>query len=159
MIDYIIYSEFDINEGSLVKIEYPIKTGIPEMTLSSYMIPEGIHNIMNDTFCFIINRKNDGDESIITDIKRTRNEFEKIRVVKYLDFHYSSIYKNKIKDNKFQLKEIYNFNKLSNHWESFKSTQSLIQENKEILVKLITIENEKYFKLIIFVLNDINDQY
>ena len=157
MIDYIIYSEFDINEGSLVKIEYPIKTGIPEMTLSSYMIPEGIHNIMNDTFCFIINRKNDGDESIITDIKRTRNEFEKIRVVKYLDFHYSSIYKNKIKDNKFQLKEIYNFNKLSNHWESFKSTQSLIQENKEIFAKIIPLENEKYFKIIIFVINDINN--
>ena len=157
MIDYIIYSEFDINEGSLVKIEYPNKTGIPEMTLSSYMIPEGIHNIMNDTFCFIINRKNDGDESIITDIKRTKNEFEKIRTVKYLDFHYSSIYKNKIKDNKFQLKEFYNFNKLSNHWESFKSTQSLIQENKEIFVKIIPIENEKYFKLIIFVINDKND--
>ena len=157
MIDYIIYSEFDINEGSLVKIEYPIKTGIQEMILSSYMIPEGIHNIMNDTFCFIINRKNDGDESIITDIKRTRNEFEKIRVVKYLDFHYSSIYKNKIKDNKFQLKEIYNFNKLSNHWESFKSTQSLIQENKEIFAKIIPLENEKYFKLIIFVINDINN--
>ena len=49
MIDYIIYSEFDINAGSVVKIEYPKKTGIQEMTLSSYMIPEGIHNIMNDT--------------------------------------------------------------------------------------------------------------
>ena len=37
MIDYIIYSEFDINEGSLVKIEYPIKTRITEMTLSLNM--------------------------------------------------------------------------------------------------------------------------
>ena len=157
MIDYIIYSEFDINAGSVVKIEYPKKTGIQEMTLSSYMIPEGIHNIMNDTFCFIINRKNDGDESIISDIKRTKNEFEKIRTVKYLDFHYSPIYKNKINDNKFQLKAIYNFNTLSNHWESFKSIQALIQENKEIFLKIIPIENEKYFKLITFTINDIND--
>ena len=157
MIDYIIYSEFDINAGSVVKIEYPKKTGIQEMTLSSYMIPEGIHNIMNDTFCFIINRKNDGDESIISDIKRTKNEFEKIRTVKYLDFHYSPIYKNKINDNKFQLKAIYNFNTLSNHWESFKSIQALIQENKEIFLKITPIENEKYFKLITFTINDIND--
>ena len=127
------------------------------MTLSSYMIPEGIHNIMNDTFCFIINRKNDGDESIISDIKKTKNEFEKIRTVKYLDFHYSPIYKNKINDNKFQLKAIYNFNTLSNHWESFKSIQALIQENKEIFLKIIPIENEKYFKLITFTINDIND--
>ena len=157
MIDYIIYSEFDINAGSVVKIEYPKKTGIQEMTLSSYMIPEGIHNIMNDTFCFIINRKNDGDESIISDIKRTKNEFEKIRTVKYLDFHYSPIYKNKINDNKFQLKAIYNFNTLSNHWESFKSIQALIQENKEIFLKITPIENEKYYKLITFTINDIND--
>jgi hypothetical protein len=85
---------------------------------------------------FIIYRKKEGDESIITDNKRNKNEFEKIRTVKYLDFHYSSIYKNKIKDNKFQLKEFYNFNKLSNHWESFKSTQSLIQENKRNFCKI-----------------------
>ena len=52
MIDYIVYSEFDINEGSLVKIEYPNKIGIEEITLSSYMIPEGIHNTKTDNFCF-----------------------------------------------------------------------------------------------------------
>ena len=56
MIDYIIYSEFDNNEGSLVKIEYPIKTGVSETILSSYMIPEGAHNIRSDTFCFIVNK-------------------------------------------------------------------------------------------------------
>ena len=33
--------------------------------------------------------KKEGDESIITDNKRNKNEFEKIRTVKYLDFHYS----------------------------------------------------------------------
>ena len=63
MIDYIVYSEFDINEGNVVKIEYPKKTGISETILSSYMIPEGTHNIMNDTFCFIVNKKNNPDET------------------------------------------------------------------------------------------------
>ena len=37
MIDYIIYSEFDIKKGNVVKIEYPIKTRITEMTLSLNM--------------------------------------------------------------------------------------------------------------------------
>ena len=62
MIDYIVYGEFDINEGNVIKVEYPQKTGISEMVLSSYLIPEGTHNIMNDCFCFIINRKMNNEE-------------------------------------------------------------------------------------------------
>ena len=50
MIDYIIYSEFDINAGSVVKIEYPKKTEIKEMTHSSYIIKEGINNLINNKY-------------------------------------------------------------------------------------------------------------
>ena len=157
MIDYIIYSEFDINEGSLVKIEYPNKTGISEMTLSSCMIPEGIHNTMKDTFCFIINRNNEGDESIIKEIKRTQNELTKIRTIKYLDFQFSMFYQNNIKDKYFLLKEIYNFNSLSNNWETLKTIQPLIQENKQIFLKIIQNEKEKFYKLIIFTFNNNED--
>ena len=157
MIDYIIYSEFDINEGSLVKIEYPNKTGISEMTLSSCMIPEGIHNTMKDTFCFIINRNNEGDESIIKEIKRTQNELTKIRTIKYLDFQFSMFYQNNIKDKYFLLKEIYNFNSLSNNWETLKTIQPLIQENKQIFLKITQNEKEKFYKLIIFTFNNNED--
>ena len=36
---------------------------------------------MKDTFCFIINRNNEGDESIIKEIKRTQNELTKARAL------------------------------------------------------------------------------
>ena len=81
MIDYIIYSEFDNNEGSLVKIEYPTKTGISETILSSYMIPEGAHNIRSDTFCFIVNKSfNSKKENLLTEIKKAANELNKIKI-------------------------------------------------------------------------------
>jgi hypothetical protein len=82
MIDYIVYSEFDINEGSLVKIEYPNKIGIEEITLSSYVIPERIHNTKTDHFCFIINKNNKGEEIILPEIKKTEHDLLNNRTVK-----------------------------------------------------------------------------
>ena len=90
MIDYIIYSEFDNNEGSVVKIEYPNKTGISEIILSSYMIPEGAHNIRSDTFCFIVNKSSYNKKTnLFTEIKKKVNEFSKIRTTRYLNFNSS----------------------------------------------------------------------
>ena len=78
MIDYVLYSEFDNNEGSLIKIEYPNKTGISETILSSYMIPEGAHNIRSDTFCFIVNKgQTNKKDSLFSEIKKTVNDLIK----------------------------------------------------------------------------------
>jgi hypothetical protein len=157
MIDYIVYSEFDINEGSLVKIEYPNKIGLEEITLASYMIPEGIHNTIKDIFCFIINKNNKGDEIILPEIKKAEKDFSNNRTVKYLDFQYSQIYKDNIENKSFIIKNIYDFNSSNNDWETLQSTESLIKENKKIYVKISQNEKEKYFKLIVFTINNEND--
>ena len=56
MIDNIILAEFDVNQGNTIKLEYPLKLDLQEMVLSSFLIPEGSHNIITD--CFLINLKN-----------------------------------------------------------------------------------------------------
>ena len=89
MIDYIIFSEFDINEGNVVKLEYPEKTGVSDLILSSYMIPEGAHNTMTDTFTFILNKKTNSDEILLNQLKET-NEKLNLNRIKYLDLKSSN---------------------------------------------------------------------
>ncbi len=132
MIDYIIYGEFDINEGNVVKVEYPNKTGISEMVLASYLIPEGTHNIMNDCFCFIINRKENYEESISQSAKAIIDSFNS-NTVKYIDL------KGQIKDKSFQLKKLYNCN--SNKWECFK------EENMFMIIKID--QSQSFYNIIV----------
>ena len=151
MIDYIIYSEFDNNEGSLVKIEYPTKTGISETILSSYMIPEGAHNIRSDTFCFIVNKpSNPKKDNLFSEIKKTVNELNKIKTIKYFDFSKSDIYLEKIKDKGFALNKIYNLNKQNKSWESLKTTEEYFKQNKNIFIKIWQDDKEKIFKFLIY---------
>ena len=155
MIDYIIYSEFDNNEGSLVKIEYPTKTGISETILSSYMIPEGAHNIRSDTFCFIVNKpSNSKKENLFSEIKKAVNEFNKIKTIKYFDFSKCDIYLEKIKDKGFALNKIYNLNKQNKSWESLKTTEEYFKQNKNIFIKIWQDEKEKIFKFLIYIIKD-----
>ena len=155
MIDYIIYSEFDNNEGSLVKIEYPTKTGISETILSSYMIPEGAHNIRSDTFCFIVNKpSNSKKENLFSEIKKAVNEFNKIKTIKYFDFSKCDIYLEKIKDKGFALNKIYNLNKQNKSWESLKTTEEYFKQNKNIFIKIWQDEIEKIFKFLIYIIKD-----
>ena len=155
MIDYIIYSEFDNNEGSLVKIEYPTKTGISETILSSYMIPEGAHNIRSDTFCFIVNKpSNPKKENLFSEIKKAVNEFNKIKTIKYFDFSKCDIYLEKIKDKGFALNKIYNLNKQNKSWESLKTTEEYFKQNKNIFIKIWQDEKEKIFKFLIYIIKD-----
>ena len=88
MIDYIIFGEFDINEGNVIKLEYPEKTGVKDLILSSYLIPEGAHNTMSDTFTFILNKKLDSDEKILKNLKDL-NEKLQLHKIMYLDLHNS----------------------------------------------------------------------
>ena len=159
MIDYVLYSEFDNNEGSVIKIEYPDKTGISETILSSYMIPEGAHNIKNDTFCFIVSKgPNNKKENLFSEIKKTVNEFSKIKTIKYYNFINSPIYQEKIMDKGFPIKKIYNLNNQSKSWESLKTTEEYFKQNKNIFVKIWQEPKEKVFKFIIYILKEINNK-
>ena len=157
MIDYIVYGEFDINEGNVIKIEYPKKTGVSEMILSSYMIPEGAHNTMNDTFCFIINKKTDSDEIIIPGIKKAINNFNQSKSIKYLNFAYSKIYNEQIDNKGFIVKEIYNLDSSINKWNSLKATTTL-SKDQTIYIKVSLDEKEKIYKLVIYTLKSQNNQ-
>ena len=58
LIDYIILSEFDIDKGSLVRLQYPSPVANVEAgVIASYMLPEGGHNRLQDTTYFILNRR------------------------------------------------------------------------------------------------------
>ena len=56
--DYIVLAEFDINQGSVVKHQYPhpIPNAEPN-TIASYMLPEGGHNRSSDITYFLLNRR------------------------------------------------------------------------------------------------------
>ena len=58
LIDYIILSEFDIDKGSLVRIQHPSAVqGVEPGVIASYMLPEGGHNRLQETTYFILNRR------------------------------------------------------------------------------------------------------
>ena len=159
MIDYVIYSEFDNNEGSVVKIEYPNKTGISETILSSYMIPEGAHNIRSDTFCFIVNKgQNNKKDNLFTEIKKTVKEFSEKRTTKYYNFVHSQIYQESIIDKGFPIKKIYNLNTQSKSWETLKTTEEYFKQNKNIYVKIWQDDKEKIFKFLIYILKELNNK-
>jgi hypothetical protein len=132
MIDYIIYGEFDINEGNVVKVEYPRKTGISEMVLASYLIPEGTHNIMNDCFCFIINRKENYEDSIVSSAKSFIDSVNS-NIVKYVDL------KGVDSEKTYQLKKVYNYN--FNKWESFIEGSSTLKIKKD--------QTQNYYNIVI----------
>lgn len=58
MIDYIVLAEFDINEGSIIRHQYPTSIhGVEAETIAAYMLPEGGHNRSADSTYFILHRK------------------------------------------------------------------------------------------------------
>lgn len=126
MIDYIIYGEFDINEGNVIKVEYPRKTGVNEMVLASYLIPEGTHNIMNDCFCFIINRNENDFNSITSSTKNVLNSFQS-NTIKYIDLK-----RTYNKDKVYQLKNLYKLSTLNN-WENY--FDNMVENNLYLKIK------------------------
>ena len=162
MIDYIIYSEFDNNEGSVVRIEYPNKTGISETVLSSYMIPEGAHNIRSDTFCFIVNKsadnsKGDNNNILYTEIKRAIKEFSNRKTIKYLDFSLSNIFKENLLHKGLPIKKIYSLNTQSQSWTNLKATENLFKQNENVFLQISQDKKEKIYKFIIYTLKENNN--
>ncbi len=114
MIDYIIFGEFDINEGNVIRIEYPNKIGISDIILSSYIIPEGTHNIMKDMFCFIINKSNNPEEAILLNSK---NKIEILSENSVKFFNLEKSLKNYNIENKiYKINQIYTFDNNINDW-------------------------------------------
>ena len=105
---------------------------------------------MSDTFCFIINRKNLGEQSTIQGIKKAINSMTNLRSVKYLNFSDSTIFKNEIEKNGFPLKEIYNLDPSSKEkWNRLNATETLSKE-KTIYLRIWLDEKEKIYKLVIY---------
>eukprot|EP01080_Neovahlkampfia_damariscottae_P006728 gene6728-10893_t len=59
-IDHIILSEFDIDKGSTIKLIYPQLNNFDQKDLAEKMLPDGIHNRVDDwTYFFLNNETND----------------------------------------------------------------------------------------------------
>jgi hypothetical protein len=138
MIDYILYGEFDINEGNVIKVEFPNKIGINETVLASYLIPEGTHNFTTDCFCFILNKKLDYEKYLYNSINSYIDRMN-LNQIKYLDL--SS--KPSVLEKNFQVKKLYNFNLFNNQWESLNLNE------KEHLFFRIRKGKEIYFNILI----------
>lgn len=55
--DYIVVTEFDIDSGSTVRHQYPENiVGVSEDWLAENMLPEGVHNRIEDSTYMILNR-------------------------------------------------------------------------------------------------------
>lgn len=64
-IDYIFFSEFDIDKGAVVRVQYPkIFPLLQETELSAQMLPDGSHNCQEDSTVFIVRppKKNNDEQ-------------------------------------------------------------------------------------------------
>jgi hypothetical protein len=125
MIDYIVVAEFDINQGNVIKLEYPSKIGIQEIVLSSFLIPEGSHNIMNDTFyCVLKNKVNMEKETKIID-------YVKLSLTKLLNV-------KELGNKNYRLKKVVIFDETSQKWKE------LFVNSKSITLRIKYSENSNY---------------
>lgn len=53
---YLLLAEFDIDEGSLLRHEYPSPTGTDEHLLAELMLPDGAHSRSEDWTIFFLNQ-------------------------------------------------------------------------------------------------------
>ncbi len=62
LVEFIVLAEFDINEGSTIRYQYPRPIEkVEEEQIASYMLPEGGHNRASDLTYFILRRKKKTD--------------------------------------------------------------------------------------------------
>ena len=53
---YVLLGEFDIDEGSILKHQYPQETGADEHLLAELMLPDGAHSRSEDWTIFYLNQ-------------------------------------------------------------------------------------------------------
>ncbi|GAA5997729.1 AFI1/MesA family protein [Rhodotorula paludigena] len=55
-VDYVLLAEFDIDQGSILKHQYPHDTGTDEHLLAEHMLPDGAHDRPEDWTVFYLNQ-------------------------------------------------------------------------------------------------------
>ncbi|GAA5830718.1 hypothetical protein JCM11251_001053 [Rhodosporidiobolus azoricus] len=56
MVEYVLLAEFDIDQGSVLKHQWPAKTGCDEHLLAEHMLPDGAHDRAEDWTVFYLNQ-------------------------------------------------------------------------------------------------------
>lgn len=56
LVPYLLLAEFDIDEGSLLRHEYPSPTGTDQHLLAELMLPDGAHSRVEDWTIFFLNQ-------------------------------------------------------------------------------------------------------
>ncbi|GAA5928125.1 AFI1/MesA family protein [Sporobolomyces koalae] len=55
-VEYVLLAEFDIDQGSVVRHEYPVHTGVDQHLLAEHMLPDGAHDRTEDWTVFYLNQ-------------------------------------------------------------------------------------------------------
>ncbi|GAA5940474.1 hypothetical protein JCM1841_001028, partial [Sporobolomyces salmonicolor] len=55
-VDYVLLAEFDIDEGSVLRHQYPAPTGTDQHLLAEHMLPDGAHDRTEDWTVFYLNQ-------------------------------------------------------------------------------------------------------
>lgn len=55
-VDYVLLAEFDIDEGSVLRHQYPAPTGTDDHLLAEHMLPDGAHDRTEDWTVFYLNQ-------------------------------------------------------------------------------------------------------
>ncbi|KAK4048369.1 hypothetical protein OIO90_005839 [Microbotryomycetes sp. JL221] len=55
-VSYVLMAEFDIDQGSVLKHQYPEPTGTDEHLLAEHMLPDGVHDRAEDWTVFYLNQ-------------------------------------------------------------------------------------------------------
>lgn len=56
VVPYLLLAEFDIDEGSVLRHEYPSPTGTDQHLLAELMLPDGVHSRSEDWTVFFLNQ-------------------------------------------------------------------------------------------------------
>ncbi|GAA5968749.1 hypothetical protein JCM11641_000720 [Rhodosporidiobolus odoratus] len=56
LVDYVLLAEFDIDQGSVLKHQYPQDTGCDQHLLAEHMLPDGAHDRQEDWTVFCLNQ-------------------------------------------------------------------------------------------------------
>ncbi|BGP15794.1 hypothetical protein JCM10213v2_003783 [Rhodosporidiobolus nylandii] len=56
LVEYVLLAEFDIDQGSVLKHQYPAPTGCDDHLLAEHMLPDGAHDRQEDWTVFYLNQ-------------------------------------------------------------------------------------------------------
>ncbi|KAJ2393291.1 hypothetical protein H4S02_000302 [Coemansia sp. RSA 2611] len=66
-VEYILLAEFDIDQGAILKHQYPRPTGADDSHLAELMLPDGAHDRESDWTMFFLNQRAPDDDGRVPD--------------------------------------------------------------------------------------------